>query len=79
MYTSIPRYITQEHPSIGGYWNISGAPVLLENVIFTFFRTCLCYPKAYNTGMQKWCSIIQYVYQYPGLKVYTFSKNQYRS
>ena len=27
-----------ERPSIGGYWNKFGVPVLLENVIFTFFR-----------------------------------------
>ena len=26
-----------ERPSIGKYWNISGVPVLTENVIFTFF------------------------------------------
>ena len=29
-----------ECPSIGQYWNISGVPVLAENVIFTFFRKC---------------------------------------
>ena len=29
-----------ECPNIGKYWNISGVPVLLENVIFTFFRMC---------------------------------------
>ena len=29
-----------ERPSIGKYWNISGVPVLTENVIFSFFRTC---------------------------------------
>ena len=32
-----------ERPSIGEYWNIFGVPVLPENVIFTFFRTCWCY------------------------------------
>ena len=42
-----------ERPSIGEYWNISGVPVLPENVIFTSFRTCWCYLEAYNTGMQK--------------------------
>ena len=49
-----------ERPSIGEYWNISGVPVLSGNVIFTFFRTCWCYSEAYNTGMQKWSSIVQY-------------------
>ena len=49
-----------ERPSIGEYWNISGVPVLPENVIFTSFRTCWCYSEAYNTGMQKWSSIGQY-------------------
>ena len=49
-----------ERPSIGEYWNISGVPVLPENVIFTFFRTCWCYSEAYNTGTQKWSSIVQY-------------------
>ena len=29
-----------ECPSIGQYWNIFGVPVLPENVILTFFRTC---------------------------------------
>ena len=29
-----------ECPSIGKYWNIFGVPVLPENVIFTFLRTC---------------------------------------
>ena len=32
-----------DRPSIGEYWNIFGVPVLPENVIFTFFRTCWCY------------------------------------
>ena len=49
-----------ERPSIDEYWNISGVPVLPENVIFTFFRTCRCYSEAFNTGMQKWSSIVQY-------------------
>ena len=49
-----------ERPSIGEYWNIFGVPVLPENVIFTFFRTCWCYTEAYNTGTQKWSSIVQY-------------------
>ena len=49
-----------ERPSIGEYWNISGVPVLPENVIFMFFRTCWCYSEAYNTGTQKWSSIVQY-------------------
>ena len=39
-----------ERPSIGEYRNIFGVPVLPENVIFTFFRTCRCYSEAYNTG-----------------------------
>ena len=46
--------------SIDEYWNIFGVPVLPENVIFTFFRTCWSYLEAYNTGMQKWSSIVQY-------------------
>ena len=46
-----------EHPSIGEYWNIFCVPVLPENVIFAFFRTCWCYSEAYNTGTQKWSSI----------------------
>ena len=41
-----------ECPSIGEYWNISSVPVLLENVMCLFFRTC--YKKAKNTGTQKW-------------------------
>ena len=49
-----------ERPSIVEYWNISGVPVLPENVIFTFYRTCWCYSEAYNTGTQKWSSIVQY-------------------
>ena len=39
-----------ERPSIGEYWNIFSLPVLPENVIFMFFRTCWCYSEAYNTG-----------------------------
>ena len=49
-----------ERPSIGEYWNIFSFPVLPENVIFTFFRTCWCNSEAYNTGTQKWSSIVQY-------------------
>ena len=49
-----------EHPSIGEYWNILSVPVLPENVVFTFFRMCWCYSEAYNTGTQKWSSIVQY-------------------
>ena len=49
-----------ERTSIGEYWNISGVPVLPENVIFMFFRTCSCYSEVYNTGTQKWSSIVQY-------------------
>ena len=29
-----------ECPNIGEYWNISGVPVLPENVVFTFIRMC---------------------------------------
>ena len=49
-----------ECSSIGEYWNIFGVPVLPENVIFMFFRTYWCFSEAYNTGMQKWSSIVQY-------------------
>ena len=49
-----------ERSSIGEYWNISGLPVLPENVIFALFRTCWCYSEAYNTRTQKWSSIVQY-------------------
>ena len=42
-----------ELPSIGEYWNISCIPVLPENVIFTYFRTCRCHSEAYNAGTQK--------------------------
>ena len=34
--------ILECRPSIGQYWNIFGVPVLPENVILTFFRTCYC-------------------------------------
>ena len=47
-------------PSIGESWNSFDVPVLPENVIFTFFRMCWCYSEAYNTGTQKWFSIVQY-------------------
>ena len=33
---------------------------MLETMIFTFFRTCWRYAQTYNTGMQKWSSIVQY-------------------
>ena len=49
-----------EHTSIDKYWNISGVPVLPENVIFTFFRMCWWHPEANNTGTPKWFSIAQY-------------------
>ena len=42
------------------YWNIFVVTVLPEIVTFTFFRTCWCYSEAYNTGKQKWFSIVQY-------------------
>ena len=64
-----------ERPSIGEYWNISGVPVLPENVIFTFFRTCRCYSEAYNTGMQKWSGIVQYSCTSIWDLKYTFSMN----
>ena len=41
------------------YWNISGIPVLPEDVILAFFRTCWWHPEANNTGMLKWSSIVQ--------------------
>ena len=68
-----------EHPSIGEYWNISGVPVLLENVIFTFFRTCRCYSEAYNTGTQKWSSIVQYSCTSIWDLKYTFSHAFFRT
>ena len=49
-----------ERPSIGESWNIFNVPVLPESVIFMFFRTCWCYSEAYNSGTQKWSSIVQY-------------------
>ena len=64
-----------ERPSIIEYLNISGVPVLPENVIFTFFRMCWCYSEAYNTGMQKWFSIVQYSCTSIWDLKYTFSKN----
>ena len=48
-----------EHPSIGEYWNVFVVPVLLENVISMFIRTCWSYPEAHNTGSQMWSSIVQ--------------------
>ena len=63
-----------ECPSIGQYWNIFGVPVLPENVILTFFRTCWCYSEAYNTGTQKWSSIVQYSCTSIWDLKYTFSK-----
>ena len=48
-----------ERPSIGEFWNIFSVPVLTENVIFTFFRTCWSYSETYNTGTQNWSSIVQ--------------------
>ena len=49
-----------ERPSIDEFWNIFSVPVLPENVIFTFFRTCWSYSETYNTGTQNWSSIVQY-------------------
>ena len=62
-----------ECPSIGEYWNISGVPVLPENVILMFFKMCWCYSEAYNTGMQKWSSIVQYLCTSIWDLKYTFS------
>ena len=62
-----------ERPSIGEYWNISSVPVLPENVIFTFFRTCWCYSEASNSGTQKWSSIVQYLCTSIWDLKYTFS------
>ena len=39
------------------FWRTS---ILFENVKFTFFRKCWCYPEAHNTGIQKWSSFVQY-------------------
>ena len=47
-----------ERPSIGEYWDIAGAPVLPENVIFAFFGKYWWDPEANNSGMSKWSSII---------------------
>ena len=68
-----------ERPSIGEYWNISGVPVLSENVIFTFFRTGWCYSEAYNTGIQKLSSIVQYSCTSIWDFKYTFSFRLYES
>ena len=67
-----------ERPSIGEYWNISGVPVLPENVIFMYFRTCWCYSEAYNTGTQKWSGIVQYSCTSIWDLKYTFSKQTNR-
>ena len=67
-----------ERPSIGEYWNISGVPVLPENVIFMFFRTRWCYSEAYNTGTQKWFSIFQYSCTSIWDLKYTFSASSYK-
>ena len=65
-----------ECPSIGQYWNIFGVPVLPENVILTFFRICQCYSETYNTGTQKWSSIVQYSCTSIWDLKYTFSENK---
>ena len=49
-----------ERPRIGEYKNIFDLPVMPENVVFMFFSMCWCYLEAYNTGTQKWFSIVQY-------------------
>ena len=67
-----------ERPSIGEYWNISGVPVLPENVIFTFFRTCWYYSEAYNTRTQKWSSIVQYSCTSIWDLKYTFSEIRFK-
>ena len=64
-----------ERASIGEYWNIFGVLVLSGNEIFMFFRTYWCYSEAYNTGMQKWSSIVQYSCTSIWDLKYTFSKN----
>ena len=66
-----------ELPSIGEYWNILGVPVLPENVIFTFFRTCWCYSGGFNTGMQKWSSIVQYSHTSIWDLKFTFSQKTF--
>ena len=63
-----------ERPSIEEYWNISGVPVLPENVIFAFFRMCQCYLEAHNTGTQKWSSTFQYLCTSIWDLKYTFPK-----
>ena len=65
-----------ERPSIVEYWNISGVPVLPENVIFTFLKTCLLHPEANNTGTPKWSSIVQYSCTSIWDLKYTFSQNR---
>ena len=62
-----------ERPRIGEYWNIFGVPVLNENVISIFYRTCWCYSEAYNTGTQKWSSLVQYLCTSIWDLKYTFS------
>ena len=64
-----------ERPSIGEYWNISGVPVLSENVLFTFFRTCWLHSEANNTGTSKWSSIVQSSCTSIWDLKYTFSEN----
>ena len=49
-----------QRPSTDEYWNISGLPVLPENVIFTFLRICWLHPEANSTGTPEWSSIVQY-------------------
>ena len=66
-----------ELPSIGEYWNNSGVPVLPENVIFTFFRTCWWHPEVHNTRTQKWSSIVQYSCTSIWDLKYTFSDHSY--
>ena len=68
-----------EFPSIGEYWNTFGIPVLPENVIFTFFRMCWCYSEAYNTGTQKWSSIVQYSCTSIWDLKYTFFQHLYQT
>ena len=63
-----------ERPSISEYWNIFSVSVLPENVIFTFLRMCWCYSETYNTGTQKWSSIVQYSCTSILDFKYTFSK-----
>ena len=44
------------------YRVISGVPVLRDNVIFMFFRKCLCYQERDITGTQKCSGIFQYLH-----------------